>query len=163
MRRFLVIVMCVAALGVQNHARAAGSVADVTDMDALRASVRADKKAFVASTLKLTPTEAQRFWPIYDNYQRIADAANRRRSVAVEAIGGLDKPITDAYARNLANELIAADEQEVRARRALSNRLMRGVPSRVLPPRKAARYLQLESKIRAMQACDIATGIPLVK
>ena len=138
-------------------------VADVTDMNALRAAVRADKKAFVASTLKLTPAEAKRFWPIYDNYQRIADATNRRRSLAVQAIVTLDKPITDLYARNLANELIAADEEEVRARRALSNRLMRGVPTRVLPPRKAARYLQLESKIRAMQEYDIAAGIPLVK
>ena len=137
--------------------------ADVTDMDALRAAVRADKKAFVASTLKLTPAEAKRFWPLYDNYQRIADAANRRKTLAVEGIVGLDKPITDLYAKNLANELIAADEQEVRARRTLSDRLMRGVPTRVLPPRKAARYLQLESKIRAMQAYDIASGIPLVK
>jgi len=37
------------------------------------------------------------------------------------------------------------------------------VPTRVLPPKKAVRYLQLESKIRAMQDYDIATGIPLVK
>ena len=34
---------------------------------------------------------------------------------------------------------------------------------RALPPRKAARYLQLESKIRAMQDYDIAKAIPLVK
>jgi hypothetical protein len=34
---------------------------------------------------------------------------------------------------------------------------------RVLPPVKAARYLQLESKIRAVQAYDIASTIPLIK
>jgi hypothetical protein len=136
---------------------------DVTDLNALRAAVRSDKKAFVASTLKLTPGEAKRFWPIYDNYQRVADAATRRRSLAVEAIVALDRPISDLYARNLANELIAADEDEIRARRTLTNRLMRGVPTRVLPPAKAARYVQLESKIRAMEAYDIAAGIPLVK
>ena len=152
-----------AGLIVAQYAWAEDKSADVTDMDALRAAVRADKKAFVSSTLKLTPAEAKRFWPIYDNYQRIADAANRRKTLAVEAIVGLDKPITDLYAKNLASELIGADEQEVRARRALTDRLMRGVPTRVLSPRKAARYLQLESKIRAMQAYDIAAGIPLVK
>ncbi|HUH95607.1 MAG TPA: hypothetical protein VL742_21010 [Casimicrobiaceae bacterium] len=163
MSKLAAAVLFVAALVSQGAAWSAGSAADVTDMDALRAAVRADKKAFVASTLALTPAEAKRFWPVYDNYQRIADAANRRRSLAVEAIVSRDKPITDLYAKNLANELIAADEQEVRARRALTNRLMRGVPTRILPPRKAARYLQLESKIRAMQAYDIASGIPLVK
>ena len=34
---------------------------------------------------------------------------------------------------------------------------------KALPPKKAIRYLQLESKIRAMQDYDIAKGIPLVK
>jgi hypothetical protein len=59
--------------------------------------------------------------------------------------------------------MIAADEAEIKARRTLHNRLMRGVPTRILPPNKAARYLQLESKIRAVQAYDIAAGIPLAK
>jgi ribosomal protein S7 len=161
--RKLAAAVLAAGLLIAQSAWAEDKIADVTDMDALRAAVRADKKALVAATLKLTPQEAKRFWPIYDTYQRSVDVANRRRSLAVQAIAGLDQPISDLYARNLANELIGADEEEVRARRALTNRLMRGVPTRVMPPRKAARYLQLESKIRAMQAYDIATGIPLVK
>ena len=144
-------------------AAAEGNPADLTDMAALRTAVRADKKALVASTLALTPTEAKRFWPLYDQYQRIADRSNQRRAVAIEGLVALDRPISDLYARNLASELISADEDEVKARRTLQSRLMRGVPTRVLPPKKAARYLQLESKIRAMQAYDIAAGIPLVR
>jgi len=162
MHKFAAALLAVGLIAAQ-AAWGEDKVADVTDMDALRAAVRADKKAFVGSTLQLTPAEAKRFWPLYDAYQRIADDSNRRRSLAVQAIVMQDKPVTDLYAKNLANELIGADEEEVRARRALSNRLMRGVPSRVLPPAKAARYLQLESKIRAMQAYDIAAGIPLLK
>lgn len=141
----------------------AQNIADVTDMPALRTAVRSDKKAFVASTLNLTATEAKRFWPLYDAYQRVLDATNRRRVVAVEGLIAVDKPISDLYARALANELIAADEAELKARRTFHNRLMRGVPTRVLPPKKAARYLQLESKIRAALAYDIAATIPLLK
>ena len=71
-------------------ASAEDKIADVTDMQALRAAVRADKKAFVASTLKLTVTEEKRFWPIYDEYQRNLDMTNRRRVVAIQqlAVGG---------------------------------------------------------------------------
>ena len=122
-------------------------IADVTDIQALRAAVRADKKAFVASTLKLTAAEAKRFWPIYDNYQRVVDSADQRRVVAVEGLIALDKPITDLYARTLANELIATDEVEIKARRTLHNRLMRGVPTRVLPfssPSKVETTVQLQ-------------------
>jgi hypothetical protein len=163
MKKNFAAVLFFAAMIAAQSAWAEDKIADVTDMQALRAAVRADKKAFVASTLKLTPAEAKRFWPVYDNYQRILDSVNQRRVVAVEALVALDKPITDLYARNLANELVATDEVEIKARRTLHNRLMRGVPTRILPPKKAARYLQLESKIRAVQAYDIAANIPLVK
>ena len=132
-------------------------------MQALRNAVRTDKKAFVASTLQLTDAEAKKFWPLYDAYQRDVDLANQRRNVVVTTLIGMDKPPSDLYARNLATELMAADEAEVKSRRSLQNRLMRGVPTRILPPRKAARYLQLESKIRAVQAYDIAANIPLVR
>ena len=54
--------------------------------------------------------------------------------------------------------MIAADEAEIRARRTLQGKLVKA-----LPAKKAARYLQLESKIRAVQAYDIAVAIPLVK
>ena len=163
MQKTFAAVLFAAGLITAQLAWAEDKIADVTDVNALRAAVRADKKAFVASTLKLTTLEAKRFWPIYENYQRVLNATNRRLALAVEAVVTLDRPISDLYARNLANELIASDEEEIKARRALHNRLMRGVPTRVLPPNKAARYLQLESKIRAMQDYDIATGIPLVK
>ncbi len=153
-----VLLAIVMAAVAAPFARAEGSVADVTDMQALRASVRADKKALVASTLQLTDAEAKKFWPLYDAYQRDIDVANRERALVVKDLVGADKPLSNLYARNLAKELVLADEMEVKARRVLYNRVMK-----VLPAKKAARYLQLEAKIRAVQAYDIAQTIPLVQ
>jgi len=163
MHKNVAVVLFAAAVLVAQSAWAEDKSADVTDMQALRTAVRADKKAFVAATLQLTDAEAKRFWPVYDAYQRVLDEANQRRVVAVEGLIALDRPISDLYARTLANDLIVADEMEIKARRTMQNRLMRGLPTRILPPRKAARYLQLESKIRAVLAYDIASTIPLIK
>jgi hypothetical protein len=163
MRRNVVTFLLTAAIFAAPCAWAEDKIADVTDMQALRDAVRSDKKALVASTLKLTDAEAKRFWPVYDSYQRDLDLANRRRNVVMTALIGTDKPPSDLYARNLVNELIAADEAEIKSRRSMQNRLMRGVPTRILPPRKAARYLQLENKIRSVQAYDIAANIPLIR
>jgi len=149
---FAVAVMAAPSVGAQ------GSVADATDMQALRAAVLADKRAYVASTLALTDAEAKKFWPIYDAYQRDLDLANRARNLAIEGLVARDKPLSDLYARNLLKSLFDADDAEIRARRTLQNRLLRA-----LPPKKVARYLQLESKIRAAQAYDIAVTFPLVK
>jgi len=138
--------------------------ADVTDMTALREAVRVDKKAYVASILKLTDAEAKKFWPVYEAYQRDLEMATRQKNQVIVDIVGTNKPISDLYARNLANQLILADEIEIKARRTVHNRLIKPLPGRrVMPVEKGARYLQLESKIRAMQAYDVATTIPLIK
>jgi len=129
-----------------------------TELQTLRNAARSDKRAFVQSTLQLTPAEAKKFWPLYDAYQRDLDMNVRQRTRALEGMIAWDKPVSDRYARILANELIASDEAEIKSRRTLHNRVLRA-----LPAKKAARYLQLESKLRAIYAYDIATTIPLIK
>ncbi|MEP6942420.1 MAG: hypothetical protein ABI981_05765 [Betaproteobacteria bacterium] len=124
----------------------------------MRTAVRADKRALVESTVRPTAAEAKKFWPIYAAYQRALDNINRRRVVAVEALIARDKAPSDLYARMLANELISTDEAEIKARRTMHNAVLKA-----LPARRAARYLQLESKIRAVQAYDIAVAIPLIE
>jgi hypothetical protein len=154
---FVTVLTVLTVLTALPPAAAADAITGVTDMQALRTAVSADKRAFVASTLALTDAEAKKFWPLYEDYQRALDAAGRRRAVIVEDLLGLGKPLSDLYAKNLANELIAADEAEIRARRKMHNAV-----TRALPAKKAARYVQLEAKIRAYQAYDIASMFPLI-
>lgn len=155
--RTLAAALCFAVATLAVPAVAQDKNADVTDMQALRAAVKADKRAFVAATLGLTDAEAKRFWPVYEQYQADVAVANRMRAVTLEGLLSRSGPITDLYAKQLARELVASDENEVKARRALYNRVMRA-----LPAKKAGRYLQLESKIRALQNYDIAVAFPLI-
>jgi hypothetical protein len=134
------------------------NAAAIADLAALQKSAKADKRALVTSTLNLTPAEAKKFWPAYDAYQEDLAALVRRRNVALEGLVARDKPMSDLYAKNLATELLAIEEQEIKARRKMQNAVMRA-----LPPKKAARYLGLESKLRAAQAYDIAVAFPLVQ
>lgn len=145
------------AVAQEKAAGAHDKAADVTDMQALRAAVKADKHAYVASMLALTSAEAKRFWPIYEAYQRSLEASSRRRVVALEALLFRDRAMTNLGARNLITELMAIDEADVKARHRLRNRLMRA-----LPPIKAARYLQLEDKIQAVRDYDVASTVPLI-
>jgi Spy/CpxP family protein refolding chaperone len=147
-----------ALLIVAPVAAAQGNAEGAAELQALRASAKTDKRALVASTLQLSPAEAKKFWPVYDTYQRQLDLVTRRRNVALEGLVARDSPISDLYAKNLTNELISVEEQEIKARRKLTNAVMRA-----LPPKKAARYMQLEAKLRAAQDYEIAIVFPLVK
>ena len=137
---------------------AAGGAGDSVDMQALRNAAKTDKKAYVASMLKLTPKEEKRFWPLYDAYQAALNLANQQRAVTLNGMLSRDEPMTNAYAKQVAAAGLTADETESRARRRLYTRLMRA-----LPAEKAARYLQLENKIRAVQDYDLASTIPLIR
>lgn len=148
----------VAAIMLAPAAWAQDKAGEVTDMAALRAAVQSDKKALVTQTLALTPAEAKKFWPAYETYRRSTDMANRERNLALEGLVGATKPMSDLYAKNLANALVTADDAEMKGRRVLYKQVMKA-----LPATKAARYLQLESKIRAMQAYDIAVAFPLIR
>lgn len=134
------------------------NAAAVADLVALQKAAKADKRALVAQTLDLTPAEAKKFWPVYDAYQRDLAQATRKRALALEELVARDRPLTDAYARNITNDLVSIEEAEVRAQRKAANAAMKA-----LPPRKAARYLQLENKLRAAQDYEIAVAFPLAK
>ncbi len=128
---------------------------DGTDLDALKAAVKADKRTLVATTLNLNAAEGQKFWPLYDAYQMKLDTLNRRRSRLVEDVVSQNRPLSDALAKNLLKEQLAIDDEEIKTLRAYQNRLIRA-----LPAAKVARYLQLEGRIRTVQDYDVATVLP---
>jgi len=158
MRKPLTVLMLSAAIAAAPLALAQTRPDDVTDLQALRQAVKNDKRAYVESTLKLTDAEGKRFWPIYNAYQREVDLNNRRRNVALQEVMFRDSPMTNLAAKHYVTELLAVDEAEIKARRTMRNRVMRA-----LPAVKAARYMQLEEKIRAVQDYDEASVVPLAR
>lgn len=144
----------VAAVPVAAQDNAAGAA----ELTALHKAAKADKRALVNEKLALTPAEAKKFWPVYDSCQREFSMLVRKRSVALEGLVARDRPLTDAYARSVTNDLVSIDEAFVRAERKCTNAALKA-----LPPRKAARYLQLENKLRAAQDYEIAVAFPLAQ
>ncbi len=153
------IVAALAAACVLAAAPAAGQdSAGTAELAALQKAAKADKRALVAEKLALTPAEARKFWSAYDACQGDFAQVTRRRSVALEGLVARDHPLTDAYAKQITNELVAIEEAEVRALRKCASASLKA-----LPPRKAARYLQLENKLRAAQDYEIAAAFPLAQ
>ncbi len=131
---------------------------DNAELNALRAAAQKDKRALVATTLKLSEAESKKFWPVYDKYQRESDTLVRQRNRALEGLAMRDRPMTDAYAKSLMNELAVIEEQEAKSRRSANAAVMK-----VLSPKKAALYTQLEWKLRAVQFYEIAAAFPLAQ
>ncbi|MBS0151958.1 MAG: hypothetical protein JSR31_13545 [Nitrospira sp.] len=132
-----------------------------TNMEILKEKLSADKKLLIAGNMNLSEAEAKQFWPLYNSYQAELTGLNDRltRLIATYA-QGYDQgkgQITDKMAKELLNESLVLDEAEAKMRRTYADKL-----EKVLPATKAARYMQMESKIRALLRFELAQQIPLV-
>jgi len=157
MKLIQVLLLCAATLTAA-PALAQEKTAD-TNMQILLEKVKADKKLVVAANMDLTDAEGKALWPIYDAYQKELQAINERlgKTILAYADAYNKTALTDVQAKQLADEALAIDQDEITLRRTYAARL-----ARVLPGKKVARYLQIENKIRAAIRYELAAGIPLV-
>ena len=130
------------------------------NMQILRDKVKADKKLLVAANMGLTESEAKGFWPVYEDYQRDLTALNQRMAKLIDSYASvyMEKTFTDDKAKELIDELVAIQQAEGTLQASYVPKL-----NMVLPPKKVARYLQIENKIRAALRYDLAVEIPLVE
>jgi hypothetical protein len=156
MRRLVTACAIVAGLALPATAQTTGT----TNMDILRQKIKADKKVVVALNLKLTDAEGAAFWPVYDAYQNELQQINQRlTSVVLAYADAYNKgPVANEVAKKLLDEALAVDQAEARVKESYVPKILA-----TLPATKAARYIQIENKIRAAIRYELAEGIPLVE
>ena len=130
-----------------------------SSMEILRQKITADKKFLVVSNMKLTDAEAKEFWPIYKAYQKDLHQINDRLAKVIKdyAEAYNKGALSDDTAKKLLNEAIAIELAEVKLKQSYIPKL-----DKILPATKVARYIQIETKIRAIIRYGLADGIPLV-
>jgi len=108
----------------------------------------------------LTESEAKGFWPVYEEYQKDLATINQRIGKLLESYTAdyRANTLTDEKAKILIDELVAIEQAEAWLKTSYVPKL-----SKVLPPKKVARYLQIENKIRAVVKYELAGGVPLVQ
>src|SRR5207249_11704318 len=88
------------------------------NLDNLRDTIRANRKALVAANLTLSNDEAGRFWPLYDKYQTELTAVQDRAVKIIEDYTASFKSISDEKAMKLADDWLSAEVDRVKVRRA---------------------------------------------
>jgi hypothetical protein len=131
-----------------------------SNLEIIHDKLKADKKLIVAKYMELTESEANKFWPVYDEYQKDLRATNDRllRLLESYAVDYRNKSLTDEKAKKLLDDWIAIEQDEGKRRSAFAPKVLQA-----LPPKKAARYLQIENEYRILLRYDLAATVPLVQ
>jgi hypothetical protein len=138
----------------------AGGDKPASNLQIIHEKLKADKKLIVAQYMELTETEAKRFWPVYEEYQKDLQRSNERLRGLLESYAGdyKNKSLTDEKAKKLLDEWIAIEQDEGKRRSAFAPKVLKA-----LPAKKAARYLQIENEFRILLRYDLAAVVPLVQ
>ena len=101
---------------------------------------RANKIAFLSDKLQLTPTEAQKFWPVYNEFDRLRWEAQRSRHELENKVLTSKEPLSDKEIIQLTRDYSGSMQKE-------SNLLVKYNEEflKILPPIKVLTLYQAES------------------
>ncbi len=147
-------------LGVSSAQVFAEQVPTTSETQVEMEKVRADKKFMTSKNMQLTDAEAKAFWPLYNEYQTGLSGLNKRLEMSIAEYAELykSKTMTDAKANKLLGDLMSLEKDELTLKTSMIPKLQKAIPGV-----KAARYIQIETKVRALIKFELAKRIPLVQ
>jgi len=127
------------------------------DIQMLRENIQGQRKQIVAANLPLTPDEATKFWPIFQQYRAEASKNGDERWALIQDYAKNYQTMTDAQANDFIKRE-AANEQKVIALR------MKYVPifEKVISPKKTALFCQIDRRVDLLIQLQLASTIPMV-
>jgi hypothetical protein len=128
------------------------------DISLLRKDIRSQKKQLIAANLPLTDTEAQKFWPLYDQFTEALVSINNDKYALIKEYAQNYSNMTDDQADNWTQRLLKVDSSVADLRQQYRSKF-RGV----LPAKKTALYEQVERRAQMLIDVQLASQIPLVQ
>jgi hypothetical protein len=128
------------------------------DLKLLRQDLRSERKQLIAANLKLTDTDATKFWPVYDQYMTELIAINDKKF-------GLIQEYADNWGKLTNEQSLLFTRNWLDMDIAITQLRQKYVPmvAKVLDGRKTATFFQLDRRIAMMMELQVSSQMPLVQ
>ena len=148
--------MALAVLALVLAAGAARAQTVKETLEVTRQAIESQRRVLVSGALPLTDAEADAFWPLYDAYEKERRPLDERANQLVADFLAGASSLTDAQAKAMVEEALEIDAGKLRVRRGYLGRMLKAIP-----PRKVARFYQIDNKLDSVVRADISRQIPL--
>jgi Spy/CpxP family protein refolding chaperone len=128
------------------------------DIELTRVVIDTERQALVTRGMDLTPGEMQRFWPLYREYRRETRQVGGRIVALLTTYADNYRNLTDGVADKLLTEFVSIEKERARLKAKYLPKF-----KQVLPPRKVARFYQIENKLDITILAEIAQAVPLAR
>ena len=123
----------------------------------LRSDLRSNRKQVVAANMKLTDVEAEKFWPIYEQYvNELVAINNAKYAIIKEYLQNTN--MTEEQADGLSKRWVEVDAQVVQLR-------LKYIPifRKALSAKGTAMFFQIDRRVQMMIDLQLASAIPLIQ
>jgi len=134
----------------------ASAQSDQDLIEVARSVVTADRKAVVIAAMELTDAEAKGFWPLYREYRSAMDEITDDRMKLVLNYAKVYPNIPDEQAKEMLKTYTDLQQRQVEKRNAYLKKF-----AKVLPPAKALRFAQIETRLDLLIYLNLAARIPI--
>jgi hypothetical protein len=153
----LVALALIAAPVIQAQENRSATVSD-QDLQLMRKDLRSMKKQIVAANMQLTDTEAEKFWPVYDQYTAETIKLYDARYAVIKDYAATFQNLSDAQAESLAKRWGDLDAAVVQLRQKYFSSFLK-----VAGGKKTALFFQIDRRLALMIDLQLASEIPLVQ
>ena len=128
------------------------------DIDLLRKDIRSEKKQLIAINLQLTDKEAEKFWPIYDQYTAELVKINDAKYAAIKEYAENYNTLTDDKALSLGRQILGVDQSVAQLRQKYIP-----IVNKVISGKKTALFFQLDRRLVMMIDLQLAAELPIIQ
>jgi len=128
------------------------------DIQMLRKDLRAQRKQIIAANMNLSSTEAEKFWPVYEQYVSDLVKMNGTKYALIKEYLQTQGNLTDTQAQSAVDQWISVDQSVAELRKKY-------IPSfrKALSPKNTALFYQLDRRVQLMIDLQLASSIPMIQ
>jgi hypothetical protein len=156
----ILLLTCGAVFAQGNSSQASAQTPASIDQDIalLRKDLRSQRKQIIAANMNLTGDEAEKFWPIYEQYVNDLVQINNTKYELIKQYALNSGTMSADQADSAIKKWLGVDESVTQLR-------TKYVPAfrKVLSAQKTALFYQLDRRVQLMIDLQLASQIPLIE
>ncbi len=129
-----------------------------SEIELTRQKIQTERQELVAVGMELTDEQAAVFWPVYREYRNELAPVGDRLVALILGYAERYESMTDDYAEQMLKDYLDIQSKELEIKKKYVNRF-----KRVLPAMLVARFYQIENKLDAVVAHDLARSVPVLQ
>jgi hypothetical protein len=124
----------------------------------LRTDLKTKKEAIIKEEMQLTAQQASAFWPIYRDYDAQQNKLIDQKLSVFQEYAQNFMSMTDQKADQLAQKVIALDDQRLALRKKYYQLMKAALPTVLV-----VRFFHVESQIQSLMDLQIDSSLPIVE